>query len=89
MWGAAVTMRRVASSPFSRGICKSIRMTSGCNSAACATAAAPSAASPTTFSEASVASMARSPCRKASWSSQMRMRIGSIPCLMFQSESAR
>ena len=51
MCGEDCTIRAVASTPLSRGMCRSIRTTSGCSSRARSTAVRPSAAAPTTSTE--------------------------------------
>src|SRR5829696_4593195 len=65
---------RVASIPFTSGICRSINITSGCKSAARATASSPVFASPTTSNSGTDESREIMPFRKRGWSSAMRMR---------------
>ncbi len=80
MCGLAATICRVASTPFSPGIPRSIRTTSGWARAAAATASAPSRASPTTSIPGTEDSSERIPVRNASWSSATRTR--SVSSLM-------
>ena len=78
MCGDDCTIRAVASIPLSRGMCRSIRITSGCSSRARSTASRPSTTLPTTSTVSVAASIASSPLRNCSWSSTTRTRNRSI-----------
>src|SRR5215211_6376154 len=78
MLGLSWRILRVASMPFTSGIWRSIKTTSGCRSAARTTASSPVVVSPTTSKSGIEASREIMPLRKSGWSSAMRMRRGSI-----------
>ena len=67
----------MASMPFTFGIPRSIRITSGCNLAASRIASSPSVASPTTSMSEAESKSARNPSRKCGWSSAMSRRTDS------------
>src|SRR2546423_1290046 len=68
---------RIASTPSSFGITRSISTTAGRNRSASSTASAPSAASPTISIPSWSSRKLRSPSRRTAWSSAIRTRIGS------------
>ena len=74
--GVSCMIRRVASSPFIRGMCISIVTTSGRSRAMACTASAPSAAQPATSSAGSASRRAISAARWTAESSTTSTRIG-------------
>jgi hypothetical protein len=71
-------MRRVASTPLTPGMRRSIRITSGGSDAARSIGSSPLHASPTISIVSSSASRLRRPLRVIVWSSAIGMRIGSM-----------
>src|SRR5919107_1817108 len=83
MCGLVWRIRRVASMPLILGMFRSIRITSGCSSAASEMVSFPSVTSPTTSRSGAERSNALKPSRKWSWSSAISTRVGSTEsCLL-------
>ena len=78
MCGLSATMRRVASTPFSPGMCRSMTTTSGWVSLASSTASVPLVAAPTSSVSGLSVSRAVRPSRNSGWSSTISTLIGSV-----------
>src|SRR5262245_1999005 len=75
--GTRCRSARIAATPSSSGMTRSIRTTSGCSSAARASPSAPSPASPAISIPSCRSRKLRKPSRTTAWSSTIRTRIGS------------
>src|SRR4051794_13060693 len=75
--GTLCLSSRIAPTPSSFGMTRSMRITSGVSSSASGSASSPSPASPTTSRPSCSSRNVRSPSRTTAWSSTIRTRMGS------------